>query len=333
MHIPDGYLGPATAGTMYAAAAPFWYIASRKTKAMLSGRLVPMMALLSAFCFIIQMINVPLPGGTTGHAVGAALAAIVLTPWPAVLAVSLALIIQALFFGDGGITAIGANCFNMAVIHVFVAYYIYHTISARSVRGRSLAAAAAGYVAVNVSALFAAIQLGIQPVLAHAADGTPLYAPYPLSVAVPAIMGGHLLAGFAEAIVTGAAILFMEQSAPELLQATHTQESALPRFWARLRLAWVVLGFLVFVTPLGLLAPGSAWGEWSSEQFRDLGFDFVPRGMQKWESFWNAAFSDYSIPGVQHHMGYIMSAFIGIGLILLGSLLITLFGKRSHSTS
>ncbi|MCI0604831.1 energy-coupling factor ABC transporter permease, partial [bacterium] len=87
MHIPDGYLSPATAGTLYAFSAPFWYMASRKTKAILSGRLVPLMALLSATCFVLQMINIPLPGGTTGHAAGASLAAIVLTPWPAVLAV------------------------------------------------------------------------------------------------------------------------------------------------------------------------------------------------------------------------------------------------------
>ena len=333
MHIPDGYLSPATAGTMYVAAAPFWYWASRKTKAMLSGKLVPMMALVSAFCFVIQMINVPLPGGTTGHTVGAAIAAIVLSPWPAILAVSMALIIQALFFGDGGITAIGANCFNMAIVQVFVAYYIYNTISARTPRGRSFSAAVAGYISVNVSGFLAALQLGLQPLLAHAPDGTPLYAPYPLSITIPAVVGGHLLAGFAEAIVTGATVAFIQHSAPELAAVTAQPDAPLPRFWARMRLAWVVIACLVILTPLGLLAPGSAWGEWSAEQFRDLGLNFVPQGMKKLETFWKAAFTDYSIPGVHDYVGYVISAVIGVVLILLGSYVLTLLGKRSHAGS
>ncbi len=333
MHIPDGYLGPATAGALYAAAAPFWYIASRKTKAILSGRLVPLMALLSAFCFVIQMINVPLPGGTTGHAVGASLAAIVLTPWPAVIAVSIALIIQAFFFGDGGITAIGANCLNMAVVQVFVAYYIYNTINAQSAGGRRLAAAVAGYVSLNISGLLAGIELGIQPLISRAADGTPLYAPYPLSVTVPAVVGGHLLAGFIEAILTGGTIAFLERSAPELLAVSGKPEVPLPRFWARMRLAWVVLAFLVFITPLGLLAPGTAWGEWSSEQLHDAGLGFVPQGMKKWESFWHAAFADYTIAGLGEMTGYVLSAVLGIAFIVLGSYLLTFLGKRSATRS
>jgi cobalt/nickel transport system permease protein len=333
MHIPDGYLSPATAGTLYAAAAPFWYIASRKTKAVLSGRLVPLMALLSAFCFVIQMINVPLPGGTTGHAVGASLAAIILTPWPAVVAVSIALIIQALFFGDGGITAIGANCLNMAVIQVFVAYYIYRTISARSARGQRVAAGIAAYLSMIVSGFVAAVELGIQPALAHAADGTPLYAPYSLSITLPAVVGGHLLAGIAEAIVTAGTIAFLQHSAPELLNVvTRRQDDLLPGFWARMRLAWILLACLVFLTPLGLLAPGTAWGEWTAEQLRDTGLNFVPQGMQKWESFWQAAFSDYAIPGLGEQTGYVVSALLGIALIALVSYLLTFLGKRSESS-
>jgi cobalt/nickel transport system permease protein len=332
MHIPDGYLSPATAGALYAAAAPFWYIASRKTKALLSGRLVPLMALISAFCFVIQMINVPLPGGTTGHAVGASLAAIVLTPWPAVIAVSIALIIQALFFGDGGITAIGANCLNMAIVQVFVAYYIYRMISGRSLAGQRLSAGIAAYLSMVISGLFAAVELGIQPALAHAADGTPLYAPYSLSVTLPAVVGAHLLGGFAEAIVTAGTIAFLQHSAPELLDvAGNSEEQPLPGFWARMRLAWILLACLVFITPLGLLAPGTAWGEWSAEQLSEAGLNFVPQGMQKWESFWQAAFADYSIPGLGDQTGYAVSALLGVALIILVSYVLTFLGKRSAS--
>ncbi|MFH1485166.1 MAG: energy-coupling factor ABC transporter permease, partial [Chloroflexota bacterium] len=123
MHIPDGYLSPASFAVMYAAAAPFWYVAVQKVKSALTTRMVPLLSIFSAFSFTIMMFNVPLPGGTTGHAVGGTLLAIVLGPWAAVIGISVALVIQAIFFGDGGITTIGANCFNIAVVLPMVGYY------------------------------------------------------------------------------------------------------------------------------------------------------------------------------------------------------------------
>ncbi|MGA7845136.1 MAG: energy-coupling factor ABC transporter permease, partial [Dehalococcoidales bacterium] len=116
MHIPDGYLSPATCGVMYAAAVPFWAVAVKRVRKALTARTVPVLALFSAFSFTLMMFNVPIPGGTTAHAVGATLLAIVLGPWEAVLGVSTALGIQALFFGDGGLLTFGANCFNMAIV-------------------------------------------------------------------------------------------------------------------------------------------------------------------------------------------------------------------------
>jgi cobalt/nickel transport system permease protein len=116
LHIPDGYLSPSTCAVMYAAAAPFWVVALRRVRSVLSTQMVPTLALFSAFAFVAQMFAIPLFGGTTGHPVGATLIALVLGFWPAVIGVSITLIVQALFFGDGGITAIGANCFNMAVV-------------------------------------------------------------------------------------------------------------------------------------------------------------------------------------------------------------------------
>ncbi len=116
MHIPDGYLSPSTCAVTFAAAAPFWYIASRKVGRMLNTKAVPLISVVSAFSFTVMMFNLPLPGGTTGHAVGMAIAAIVLGPWAAMLAVSIALLVQAVFFGDGGILAFGANALNMAVV-------------------------------------------------------------------------------------------------------------------------------------------------------------------------------------------------------------------------
>ena len=113
MHIPDGYLSPSTCAVLYGGAVPFWWAAFARVKRLLTTRLVPLLAVASAFCFVIMMFNIPLPGGTTGHAVGVGAATVVLGPWAAMLSLSIALLMQAVFFGDGGITTLGANSFNL----------------------------------------------------------------------------------------------------------------------------------------------------------------------------------------------------------------------------
>ncbi|RPJ18872.1 MAG: cobalt transporter CbiM, partial [Planctomycetaceae bacterium] len=201
MHIPDGYISPATAAIAFGTAAPFWYQASRKTKELLRSEAAPMVALFAAFSFTIQMFNIPLPGGTTGHAVGGTLVAVALGPWPAVVAVSTALVIQALFFGVGGITAIGANSFNMAIALPLIGYAVYRLGAGRapSARRQVLAAAAGAYAGINVAGLLTALELGIQPLL-WSEGGRALYSPYGLELTVPAMMAAHLtIAGFAEA--------------------------------------------------------------------------------------------------------------------------------------
>ena len=202
MHIPDGYLSPSTCAGFYAAAAPFWYVALRRVKAALRTRAIPLLSVFAAFSFLIMMFNLPLPGGTTGHAVGMAISAIVLGPAMSILAISIALLVQALLFGDGGITAFGANCFNMAIVGSLTAFCVYRVLAWKaeitSFR-RVVAAGLAGYAAINLAALCAAIEFGIQPMLFHDASGAPLYAPYPLSISIPAMMLGHLtFAGLAE---------------------------------------------------------------------------------------------------------------------------------------
>ena len=222
MHIPDGYLSPATCGVMYAASAPFWYTATKKIKHELTSRTVPLLSIFSAFSFTIMMFNAPVPGGTTAHAVGGTLMAIVLGPWAATIGVSIALLIQALFFGDGGILAFGANVFNMAIVLPFVGYLVYRLISRNAPensRRQWIAAAIGGYVGINAAALAAGIELGLQPLLFHTANGTPLYCPYGLTQAVPAMMLAHLtVAGFAEAVVTGGVVAFLQRTMPYILQ-------------------------------------------------------------------------------------------------------------------
>jgi cobalt/nickel transport system permease protein len=221
MHIPDGYLGPATYGTLFAVTAPFWAAASWRLNRTLKAKQAPFLAIGAAFSFVIMMFNIPIIGGTTGHATGATLIAILLGPWAALIAVSVALIIQAVLFGDGGITAIGANCFNMAVAGVFSGYAIYRLIAAHAgvLSGRRwIAGAVAAYVSLNVSALLTAVQFGIQPLLERSADGQPLYSPFPLSIALPAMAIEHLLVfGFIEAAVTALVIKYFQKNDPEML--------------------------------------------------------------------------------------------------------------------
>ena len=224
MHIPDGYLSPSTCAVLYAAAIGGWYAALKRLKRMLLSRVVPLISVFAAFAFVVMMFNLPLPGGTTGHALGVTIAAIVLGPSGAILAISIALAIQALFFGDGGISTLGANCFNMAMVASLVAYASYRLIAAGAAitsKRRVVAAAIAGYLAVNAAALVAAIEFGIQPALFHDARGMPLYAPYPLSIAVPAMMIGHLtLAGVAEAVISAGLVAYLQVADPGLLRNT-----------------------------------------------------------------------------------------------------------------
>jgi cobalt/nickel transport system permease protein len=222
MHIPDGYLSPQTYAPMFVVAAAFWAIAVRKIKTELSHRHVPYLAMAAAFSFLIQMFNIPIPGGTTGHAVGGAIIAILLGPWAAVLAISIVLIIQAIVFGDGGITAIGANCFNMAVVMPFVSYWVFRFTRGSSREGKRVIMSAflAGYTGLFMASISTAIQFGIQPLIAHDAQGTPLYAPYPLEIAIPVMAIEHLLLfGIIEGIVTALILKYFMKNEMDLIHA------------------------------------------------------------------------------------------------------------------
>ncbi len=307
MHIPDGYLSPQTFIVLDVAMVPIWVIAARKVKKTLKTKQVPLMALGAAFAFIIMMFNVPVIGGSTGHAVGGTLIAIILGPWAAVLAISVALIIQALVFGDGGITAIGANCLNMAVVLPFVGYYVYRLLfgEGRSNARRLVSAGVAAYVGIVASAVCAGIEFGLQPYIAHTAAGQALYAPYPLTIAVPAMAIEHILFfGWVEAIVTVGVVAALAKSDTALLSG---RPAAKPLRWL-----WAGIGALIILVPLGALAPGTAWGEWSSGQIESL-VGYVPGNLESLGSVWKSALPGYTAPGVSHSsVGYLFAAVIGV---------------------
>ncbi len=321
MHIPDGYLSPVTCAVMFVAMLPFWYLGLRQLRQRLNARSAPLIALLAAFSFIVMMFNVPLPGGTIGHAVGGALAAIILGPGVASIAISIALVIQALFFGDGGILAIGANSFNMAVVLPYVSYALYQAIGGKypaESRRRVIGAFVGGWVALTVAALFAGIEFGIQPGLYHTAAGAPLYAPYPLSVSIPAMVVPHLLvASPIEGLLTALVVAYLQRTNRAALEVTASPDLAAEAgSFGRLRALWVGLVVLIFVTPLGLLAPGTAWGEWGSKQFSSLGLGFVPEGLKNMEGLWGAPLKNYNLPALGNSsLGYILSAGLGIVVV------------------
>lgn len=221
MHIPDGYLSPQTYIPLLGAFVTTASLAVKKVKKDMETQTIPFLGMASAFTFLIMMFNIPIPGGTTGHAVGSAIIALLFGPWAALLSVSVALIIQALVFGDGGITAIGANCFNMAFVMPFVAYYTFRWIAKRNEKRYVFAAFLAGYVSLNIAAIVTAIQFGIQPIIATGSDGNPLYSPYPLKVALPAMALEHLLLfGLVEGFVTSLVFKYFWKNHPEIVSIT-----------------------------------------------------------------------------------------------------------------
>jgi len=324
MHIPDNYLSPSTCAVMGAAMLPVWGLAIRHVKQEISKAKLPLLGIGAAFSFLVMMFNVPLPGGTTGHAVGGTLIAVLLGPWSAALAVSVALLIQALLFGDGGILAFGANCFNMAFVLPFVGCYMYKLIAGKAAgsgKGRDYAALALGsYSGINVAALCAAVEFGIQPALFHDAAGQPLYCPYPLPVSIPAMLIPHLLvAGVVEALFTVAIVAFLRRVEPAA--GVHAAE-------IKTKPIFILMAVLIALTPLGLLASGTAWGEWGADEIgavesggRALGY--VPSGMEHGFDF-RALMPDYSVNGLPDAVGYILSAVAGAAILVIVFKLIAL---------
>ena len=196
MHIPDGYLSPATVIASYTLAVPLWIYGFKKLKETLNEETLPLIGGLSALSFIIMMFNIPIPGGASGHAVGAALIAILFNPWIGFISVSLVLLIQSVIFGDGGISALAVNSLSMAFLGSFVGYYVFNLL-----KDKKYAPFIAGWSGIVASSILVAVVLGIQPYWSEA--GKPLYFPFGLSTTIPALVGSHMVFfGIVEGIFT-----------------------------------------------------------------------------------------------------------------------------------
>ena len=209
---------------------------------------------------------------------------------------------QALLFGDGGILAFGANAFCMAVVMPFVGYAVYKLLN-KWTKNRIIASFFGGYIGIVAAALTVAVLLGIQPILFKDGSGNPLYNPYPLRVTLPVMGLTHLLIGLVEGFFTAGVQEFIER-----LNIDNTQELTTKK----LRPLLLFILALIILTPLGLLATGTAFAEWDVKELVEKLAHYhveaqAPKGMLNGFSF-NALFPDYSIAGVPEVLGYILSA-------------------------
>ena len=208
MHIPDGLLNVATVATTAAVSAGGVGGAVKLVGKKLGEKQVPLMGILAAFIFAAQMLNFPVAAGTSGHVIGAALAAILLGPWAAVLIMACVLIAQCLIFQDGGLLALGANIFKMGLVASFSAYYVYRLVSwlmGRTRRGTLVGGFAAAWVSVLLASIFCAVELAI--------SGAS-----PLVVVLPAMAGVHALIGIGEGLITTAVLGLVLATRADLLQ-------------------------------------------------------------------------------------------------------------------
>jgi cobalt/nickel transport system permease protein len=203
MHIPDGFLDPWVAVLFWLGTGVALGIAVRRARGELGDERTPLLGVVAAGIFAAQMLNWPIPGGTSAHFVGGAFAGILLGPSLGVLAMTAVVTIQALVFGDGGIIALGGNLFAMAVVDVLVGYLLFRALSSVHETG---AAFVAGWGAITVSALVVGGGVGLS-----AAFG------YELGVTVPIMVVGHALLGLVEGAITAAVYGYVANARPDLV--------------------------------------------------------------------------------------------------------------------
>ncbi len=309
IHIPDGFLTPAMAAIGWAIALLMIVLALRQTRRQLDDRMVPMMGVLAAFIFAAQAINFPVAAGTSGHLIGAALAAIVMGPWAATLMMTAVLVVQGLLFQDGGLLVMGWNIVNMGVVATFSGYLTYR-LACRfggGSRTASLAAAfAAGWISVVVAAVATSIEL--------AASGTS-----PLALAAAAMGSVHALIGIGEGIITAAAVGLLMATRPELLRggaaAPGTRKATFVLIGLALALMVAAFSPLASPSPDGLESVARQYG------FLGLGqaapYQLLP---------------NYSVPFVSNPaLATIAAVMLGTLVVFGGAVLVGRLATRRHT--
>ncbi|MBF2065549.1 MAG: energy-coupling factor ABC transporter permease [Calothrix sp. C42_A2020_038] len=275
MHIPDGFISPPVAVVTGVLSVAALSIAVTRTKKVFGVRSAPILGLTTAFVFAAQMINFPVAGGTSGHLLGGTLAAVILnSPWAATICIATVLIIQAVLFADGGITALGANIFNMGVVGVWAGWALTQPLLRLLGGKRSrlpLAAAIAAGVSVMLAAVVASIQLAI--------SGTA-----PANIVLPSMAGIHILIGVGEGLITGGVLTYLITARPDLLAGEEREFKG-----------WLVpiVSILIVAGILSLFASTFPDGlDWVAEQ---IGFDKLADNVRVAVP---TPFADYQVEGL-----------------------------------
>ena len=250
LHIPDGLLSPLVSLLSWILTIALLWVALRRVGDDLGERQVPLMGVMAAFIFAAQMINFPVAGGTSGHLLGGALAAIALGPWAGMLVMASVVIVQGLLFQDGGLLVMGANILNMGLLTVAVGYGLYRLAPRGNRRLRLLLAGVGAWLSVMVGAFATSMELWL--------SGTAL-----LDLVLPAMLSVHALIGLGEALITVAALSFLLRTRPDLIEEGNAQAGGR---------GWVAAGLLISLVVV-LLAPlASANPDGLYRVARDLGF-------------------------------------------------------------
>jgi cobalt/nickel transport system permease protein len=303
LHIPDGFLNLRVSFVFWLATILIVALAISKTNRSLGEKQVPLVGIMAAFIFAAQMLNFPVAGGTSGHFLGGALAAIVLGPWAGILVMTAVVGVQALLFQDGGLLVMGANIFNMGIITAVIGFGLYRLVVAREKGTRLAVAGVAAWLATMSAALLTSLQLWI--------SGTSR-----LGVVLPAMLGVHALIGIGEALISVAALTFIERTRPDLLSAEKSAASG--------GRGWIVAGIMVSLLAVLIspLASGSPDG--LERVAEDLGF--LAAGQ-------TSAFEilpDYTIPFLgETALSAVFAGIVGV-LVLLGVLILVGRNLRKH---
>lgn len=298
LHIPDGFLSIGVSLVFWVMTILFVGLAIRNTRGEFGERRIPLMGVMAAFIFAAQMINFPVAGGTSGHLLGGALAAIVLGPWAGILVMTTVIAVQALVFQDGGLVVMGANIFNMGILTALIGYGLYRSTVGRG-RGTKLAiAGVAAWLSVVAGALLTAFQLWL--------SGTSA-----LRIVFPAMLGVHMLIGVGEALITVAALAFIFRTRPDLLDISDEKRSGM---------GWVAVGALIALAVVLISPFASANPDGLERVAIDLGF--IDAGLDSSYSL----LPDYTIPFLGESgpstvfaglIGAIIVALIAVGFVKL----------------
>lgn len=291
LHIPDGFLSLPVSVVSWIISIILVGIAIRRSQIEINERQIPFMGIMAAFIFSAQMINFPVVGGTSGHMLGGALAAIVLGPWTGMLVMSSVIVLQALLFQDGGLLVMGANMMNMGIITVLIGFGLYRAVARQQQSTRLAVAGVAAWLSVIAGALLTATQLWL--------SGTS-----PARLVFPAMLGIHTLIGIGEALITVGVLAFLNQVRPDLVSVEKTR--------AHGDYKWVAGGILISIIVI-LFSPFASINPDGLERVAgDLEFLFLGQEAPY------QLLPDYIIPAMgESGLSTILAGLIGIIVIFL----------------